>query len=382
MRIHPPLALSVRSLVLLAAVAAPVGAQLATTPNATPGQKPAARSYGTPPAAAVGGLKLLVYDNNTYHQLAHSAALSLSPGGTTVGDTNTFNQLLAIGGWDAVAVDCPSSIPSGGWTDLINYVAGGGRVVMSFWDWDTSGSSGDPALPGAFDCSIAQDISLTGKALVDSGTSSLFSGVTQPNFDWHDHWSDDGDEFIALNGAVGVANVGNPLTPVMVHGNGGRTISAPALDEAGDTWLNDGSGVQLWVNMLNQVLNGGATCELRFGILGVNPADCACNGAPVVGQTWNPTVSATPTIGTTTIATLVTVGMGGPTQGALTFGHELLILPPYFTDQAMGNHSIPIANHPVMVGWTGTLQGARVETDATGSIYVVLMNALDVTANP
>ena len=204
---------------------------------------------------AVARADILVYDHNTHHNLAQQAALIIDPGGTVVAASGNFNALLVSQEWDAVAVDVPSTVPSEGWGALITFVNDGGRVAMAFWDWDDNGP-GDPLLSPAFDVTPATKISLSGLTLFDSGTSSVFAGVTMPNSIWHSHWGDDGDEFIPDPGAVGLAHIGNLLQPVMVLGNSGRTIASFLIDEAGDTWLNDGSAVQLWENMLNTVMGG------------------------------------------------------------------------------------------------------------------------------
>ena len=214
---------------------------------------PARKRTAPPPGVAKGAvMKILVYDENTLHGFAATAAQNLSPTGTTIASAADFNTLLTTGAWDAVAVDCPSSIPTGGWTSLINYVNSGGEAILSFWDWDNDSGFGAAGLPGAFDVSVSSSISLLGATLTDSGTSPTFFSVTMPNSDWHEHWGDDGDQFNLL-AAQGLAHIGNPATPVLARGNGGRTIAAPVLDEAGDIWIGDGSAVQLWENMILMV---------------------------------------------------------------------------------------------------------------------------------
>ena len=222
-------------------------------------------TVGAVTLSACGGAAwadILVYDNDTFHSLAQTAAFNLDPGGTVVADMFNFNALLVSQAWDVVAVDVPSDIPVGGWGDLINYVNGGGAAVMAFWDWDDDNGFGDPNLPPAFGVSISSSFSWSGQTLFDSGTSGVFAGVTMPNNDWHDHWTDDGDQFNLLAGSVGLAHIGAPATPVMVLGNNARTIAAPVFDEAGDTWLGDGSGVQLWENMMTLVPGPGAMALL------------------------------------------------------------------------------------------------------------------------
>jgi hypothetical protein len=201
---------------------------------------------------ATAGFDILVFDDNSVHSFAATAAANI--GNATVGDQFTFNGLLAGGTWDLVVMDTPSTIPSGGWGNMISHVNNGGRGIVTFWDWDNGSGFGDPGLAPAFDVATSSKLFLTGQTLNDTGASGIFSGVTMPNNDWHDHWFDDGDFFIPQAGAVGLATMtGNP-NPVMVEGNEGRTIASFVLDEAGDTWINDGSAVRLWENMMLHTL--------------------------------------------------------------------------------------------------------------------------------
>jgi hypothetical protein len=328
-----------------------------------------------------GGPNVLVYDNDTQHHLAQTAAFESSPGGTRVATASTFDSLLAITAWDAVLVDAPNFGPAAGWTSLINYANGSGHVAMSFWDWDNSSFGfGDPALPGAFDVSVASTYSWTNPStltLFDSGTTTMFQGVSMPNNSWHDHWTDDGDRFTPLANAKGLAHVGSSAQPVMVYGNAGRTIAAPVLDEAGDVWLGNGSGVQLWKKMLSFVFQPDASCTQRNGVLGVNPSDYTCITPPVVGGTWVASVSTTPLLGVQTLTTFVTIGLGGPITGLPIFGFELLILPPYLETTGFGIHNIPVPPNPLLVGVQAFSQGARLEIGGP-TIFVVLANAQDI----
>jgi hypothetical protein len=189
---------------------------------------------------------ILVYDAISHHQLAFQAAQST--GATVVRATNdTFESLLRSRSWDLVLSDMPSSLPpDGAMRALADHVNGGGKAVMSFWTWQTQ-----PALSAAFGVQPLHDIFLTGgTTLYDFGTSPVFEGVTMPNADWHNHWNDDGDVFSLTNGGVFLAGVAPDSSGVMALTNSGRTIVAPLFDEAGATWLTDGSGVRLWGNMI------------------------------------------------------------------------------------------------------------------------------------
>ncbi len=321
------------------------------------------------------GPDVLVYDHNTQNNLAQIAAFETSPGGTRLAQAATFNGLLAAGPWDAVLVDVPSSIPTGGWTDLINYANGGGHVVVSYWDWDAQAS-----LSSAFDVSVVSSFSWTSPLLTlfDSGVSDVFAGVTMPNSSWNDFWGDYGDRITPQGAADGLGHVGNPAQPVLVYGNSGRTLAAPVFDEAGPVWLGDGSAVQLWKNMLSLVSEPDASCTQRNGILGLNPSDYACTTPPVVGGTWVASVSTTPLLGTATLTTFVTVGLGGPIVGFPIFGFELLILPPFVETTGFGVHNIPLPPDPLLVGVDVPSQGARIELGAGGALHIVLTNAQDL----
>ena len=201
--------------------------------------------------AQIAAADILVYDQSSEHHFAATAAANIDPA-AVIANAGSFNALLASQSWDAVLIDCPSTQPTGGWQPTIDFIGNGGKVAMSFWDWDNNSGAGHPDLVSAFGSSgIAETVSLDGRTLVDAGTTAVFDGVSMPNSDWHDHWADDGDAFgFALaSGTIGMASLSGIADPIMVLGNGGRTIAAFIIDEAGNTWLNNGSGVRLWENM-------------------------------------------------------------------------------------------------------------------------------------
>ena len=201
-------------------------------------------------SAFADGISLLVYDQNTQHQLALQAATS-TPGAQVVrAGANDFGGLLRSRTWDLVLVDMPGDFPDQqAFQALTDYVGGGGRGAMSFWVWQNQ-----PTLSSAFGVNPLQDISFSSETtLLDFGSSDIFAGVTMPNADWHEHWNDDGDVF-ALTAPGGVFLAGLAAdSPIMALTNNGRTIAAPLFDEAGDTWLRNGSGVRLWRNMIDQL---------------------------------------------------------------------------------------------------------------------------------
>lgn len=223
-------------------------------------------------SAALAGQALataiLVFDQNTVNGLAWEAAQNLAGSGAVKAGQSDFYGKLAEGGWDVVAVDCPSSIPTGGWSQLADYVNAGGRVVMAYWNWDA-----EPTITKAFGASgTSGDVFWVdgSTALTDMGTSPIFDGVTMPNSNWSDNWYDDGDRFVIADAAIGLAQIDGVGNPVMFAANDGRTIASSVLDEAGPKWIGDGSAVKLWENMmLYTIPSPGALALLGLaGLLG------------------------------------------------------------------------------------------------------------------
>ncbi|MEM7204695.1 MAG: hypothetical protein AAF628_30840 [Planctomycetota bacterium] len=328
-------------------------------------------------------IDILVYDDGSVNALAAQAAMATDSMGTVVADTNTFNALLSSETWDVVAIDCPSTTPSGGWNPTINYVRRGGRAVMSFWDWDNDSGQGDPNLPPAFEVQVATSISLNGQTLVDSGTQfsrCLFRGVSMPNSDWNDNWTDDGDEFGTLGSAMGLADIGG--RPVKVLGNQGRTIATFAVDEAGATWLKDGSGTQLWKNMLELVLQCTACRQVgHFEVprLGVpaNPNALRSGGSigapPVINSVWTPFIDHSAFLPAAVIDALI-VSANGVNQPIAPFGTLLGSLGLPLVPAPPGTRfPLNIPNSCAFVGACLTIQGASAD-----AVDVRLTNALDV----
>jgi hypothetical protein len=173
----------------------------------------------------------------------------------TVANSATFDALLVGQPWDIVLVDCPSTRPAAGWGALINYVNGGGRVVMSFWDWDNDSTQGDPGLFPAFGFDTAASISLDDgidvltPAPTPAGTL-VFAGVPgMPHSDWQVLWGDDGDAFTFSGGQAIALLEGNPDAVTIVN-DGCNAIATFLVD----TW--DGPGAtEFWQGMANHLLN-------------------------------------------------------------------------------------------------------------------------------
>jgi hypothetical protein len=212
--------------------------------------------------SAAASADILVYDNNAINGYAQAAANNLSAT-VTVATTSDFNTLLNSQAWEVVLVDCPSTPPAGGWTDLINYVNAGNEVVMSFWDWDNDAGQGDPGLATAFGYTTATSFSLSDgvSTLVESATgagAAVFAGVPgMPHNSWFDNWSDDGDAYTFGGASQAIAELqGNPDPVTIVNGNF-NAIATFAVDE----WMGAGA-VEFWEGMANFVI-GGVPVELQ-----------------------------------------------------------------------------------------------------------------------
>ena len=197
---------------------------------------------------------ILVYDENTNNQYALQGAQAIPGATVTRAGSASFIGDLAGGPWDVVAVDCPSSIPAGGWGALQTYVSAGNPVVMGYWDWDAYGG-----LTGAFDATVTATISSVGQTLEDMGTTPIFAGVTMPHSAGSDSWYDDGDTFRPGTG-FGAAKFSAYADPVMVVGNGGSTIASFVIDE----WIGS-DAITLWTNMINYVPEPASVSLLALG---------------------------------------------------------------------------------------------------------------------
>jgi hypothetical protein len=209
-------------------------------------------------ALAVTGLAaaqstILVYDHNTANNYAQTAANNLSTLVTVAGEAD-FNTQLTSQAWDLVMIDCPSTIPAGGWNDVIAFVNGGGATVMAYWDWDAYPTLGPP-----FGYTSTTSFSLTDgvSTLTAAGTTvatTIFSGVPgMPHSAWFDNWGDDGDAF-GFVGSTAIADLSDAPDPVVILNPSGNAIAAFVMDE----WSGAGA-VELWENMGSYVLGSTPT---------------------------------------------------------------------------------------------------------------------------
>lgn len=201
----------------------------------------AAIVFGSVARADAAGI--LLYDHNTTNHNAAAALNNLGLSHTTANAGN-FNTLLTSQAWDLVILDAPSTVP--GFADLINFINGGGSVIMSFWTLQT-----EAALATAFGVSVNASFSTPQDVFAWNG-HSLFNGVGTLN-SWSDQWADDGDRLNALGGTIfagGFAGVPTAGQGAIAIGNGGRTIYNGFLFDE----LTGANGIRLIENEIQAVI--------------------------------------------------------------------------------------------------------------------------------
>jgi hypothetical protein len=203
-------------------------------------------------ACRSGARDVLVFDTSSYQHFAQTAAATVAAA-VTVRGASDFNSTLTARPWDLVLVDCPGEIPLTGWADLVAFANGGGRTVMSFWDWDNDSGYGDPALLPPFGITSTSSFGLVDGASTLSATTTAagvyaFAGVPEmPHSSWFDSFSDDGDGFSSSGAAI--ANLSGVPGSVVVQSPSGRGVASFVVDE----WQGDGAA-DLWRNLALRVL--------------------------------------------------------------------------------------------------------------------------------
>jgi len=198
---------------------------------------------------------ILLYDENTSNDIPQQALSNLGMAYTVAGSGN-FNSLLTTGGpWDLVIMDVPSTIPSGGFSALGTYIAGGGRAMLSYWDLDI-----DPSLASAFEASVASSFTTPQNVHSWNAGHPVWAGVGSLT-SWNDIWGDNGDRLNATGSGVAlggfVPGAGTLNEAAIVLGNGGRTIVNGFLFDE----INDTNGVRLVENEIRFLLDGTAVPE-------------------------------------------------------------------------------------------------------------------------
>ena len=143
---------------------------------------------------------------------------------------------------------------------------------------------------------------------------------------------------------------------------GDATVGAYVFDANGNPGWEIGPGLTHW------------TAALRFGS-GQNGAGFLQLTPPLIGEPWVTAVDLAGEPGA--LASLLALGFGGPTGGAILSGivnGELLVLPPFELQLGTGVHAVPIPADPLLVGLPLSSQGGVLTFGG-----VQLQNALDVT---
>jgi hypothetical protein len=201
------------------------------------------------PVRAVSVLHFL----DSYGPLDTSATRSaLNQLGLTATETThgNFTADLTSQSWDLVIVDVPgSTIAAFDQTALANYIAGGGRSILSYWNLDTA-----PTLQAAYDVTVNADIFTTMTVYRWDTSHPVFNSPNSvadlTNFT--DMANDDGDR-MSLSGGTAIGGFTPSPTAgeaAIVIGNSGRTIANGFL-----FWnMKDGNGF-IAPNNVNLVAN-------------------------------------------------------------------------------------------------------------------------------
>lgn len=191
---------------------------------------------------------ILVFDDNSLNHRAQQALTALWLPFTVAGAGN-FNTKLTTGTWDMVVLDVPSMEPFGGYADLIAYIAGGGKVLMSYWDLQDK-----PALAAAMNVSVASSFTTPRNVYAWDAAHTIFHSpaAAGPLTVWTDTWNDDGDQLSPVGAAVALGGfTAGPSAgqAAIVLGNGGRTLYNGFL------WDETAQSTQLIANEVSY-LNG------------------------------------------------------------------------------------------------------------------------------
>lgn len=198
----------------------------------------------------VDAQEILLYDHESIRQNARAALgdLGLSYSNSTI---NSFNTQIAAQPWDLVIVDAPGEIPvninagampdygSTEWDALRTYIAGGGKVIMSFWEATDSPTFSYTEMEAPEDFGLNQ----TGSSLYDSGnghqsvyfwdaTHPFFDGLTGPLTPAEDFLDPAGNFVLGtfLNATTGTPvagftdNAAQTFQSAIIVGNDGRTV--------------------------------------------------------------------------------------------------------------------------------------------------------------
>jgi hypothetical protein len=204
------------------------------------------------PSGSAFATAILLYDENSTFNNPQAALANLGLS-FTVGTAGTFNTLLTGSAWDLVIMDVPSTLPSGGFTDLISYISGGGRAILSYWQLQA-----DAALQAAFGVSVASGFTTPQDVHAWDPGHPIWAGVSSLT-SWSDQWADDGDRLDSagatlIGGFTAAAAAGQGAIGV---GNGDRTIVNGFLFDE----IADANGIRLIENEISFLLGTTAVPE-------------------------------------------------------------------------------------------------------------------------
>lgn len=218
--------------------------------------------------------KVLYYDETNDH-LGAVALSGLGRTTTTVTSDAAFRTQLAGGPWELVLIEkYNNSLTLELCTDLGNYIAGGGRAILSYWGMSES-TGGAAALRSAFGVAFAVDQATPRPVYRWVPSSPVF---TTPHLlddiptDGTNLWVvDNGDRLEPTPQATAVAGFtstyGTAQSAIVVA-NAGRTIvNGFLLDNMDPT-----KAVQLLQNEITAVPEPGAGLLLALAVLGLSRA--------------------------------------------------------------------------------------------------------------
>ena len=186
------------------------------------------------------------------------ALASLGQSATVTGHAS-FAADLSSQPWDLVIVDISQfGISDPNQTALINYISGGGRALMSYYDLDTA-----PSLANAFEASVALSYDNLPTLYAWDYSHAIFNGVSSPVTFGPEYLVDNGDELNTLGGGVAIAGFSAASVygrAGIILGNQGRTIvNGWSFDE-----LSGQNGINLVANEIIFLVPEPSTVLLGF----------------------------------------------------------------------------------------------------------------------
>ena len=158
--------------------------------------------YVAPRAEAQCG-NVLLYDVSRSSRLAAGAALAGCV--VTEAESGDFVSLLEAGGWDIVALDFPSTGPTGPWQRAVaGYVEAGGRLTISYWRMNDS-----LVFAEVLGASVVATLATMPATYAWEPEHPIFNTPERLELptDWDDLWGDNGDRFDPIGDTIAVAGL-------------------------------------------------------------------------------------------------------------------------------------------------------------------------------